>query len=388
MTLANVFGALMWASFLLVISFYGSYVAILTYYYRRSNKNCLYTLNNTDSCFPTVSFLVPVYNEEKIITKKLQNIDEFAYPPEKLEVVFIDGCSTDKTTEIIANYTMKSQKKIKLIRQKERKGYTIGVVEGIAGSIGEIIVATDAGSYHYPSAITHLVKHFCDPKIGAVTGKEIVRGSNTVGPEMEKTYRAFYDFMRKAETEIDSTPDSKGEILAVRRSICEQLIEVMSSSSSFDSCVPYQAKLMGYRTIFDEQAMYYEYAPSSFNDRMKQQARRATVLIGAMILFKNTIFNRHLGKFGTMILPIHFAMYCILPYVFLLGVFSFGMTVLMAPLDAILWAALCLVLLAQKTVRSTFLSFIQSQFALVGGVVRLATKRDSLFIETIASTRH
>lgn len=387
MTLATVFGTLMWASFLLVISFYGSYVAILSYYYRRSNKNCATTLNNDSSCFPTVSFLVPVYNEEKIIAKKLQNIDEFAYPPEKLEVIFIDGCSTDKTADIISNYSMKNQKKVKLIRQTKRKGYTVGVVEGINFSTGEIIVATDAGSYHYPNAITQLVKHFCDPKIGAVTGKEIVQGSNTVGPELEKSYRAFYDFMRKAETEIDSTPDSKGEILAVRRSICERLITVMSSSSSFDSCVPYQAKLMGYRTIYDEQAKYYEYAPSSFNERMKVQARRATVLIGAMLLFKNSIFNRHLGKFGTIILPVHFAMYCILPYIFLLGVFSFGATVLMAPFDAVLWAVLCLALLVKKNIRISFLSFVQSQFALVGGVVRLATKRDSLFIQTIASTR-
>jgi poly-beta-1,6-N-acetyl-D-glucosamine synthase len=387
MTLATMFGTLMWASFLTVILFYGSYVAILSYYYRRSNKNSPLPTENKTSCFPTVSFLVPVYNEERIIAKKLQNIDEFAYPPEKLEIVFIDGCSTDKTADIIATYSMKNQKNVKLIKQNERKGYTVGVVEGIEGSTGEIVVATDAGSYHYPSAITQLVKHFCDPIIGAVTGKEIVQGSNTVGPDMEKSYRAFYDFMRKAETEIDSTPDSKGEILAVRRSICESLIKVMSSSSSFDSCVPYQAKLLGYRTIFDEQAKYYEYAPSSFNERMKVQARRATVLLGAMFLFKNAIFNKQLGKFGTVILPLHFVMYCILPYIFMIGAFSLGVTILMAPLDALLWVALCLALLIKKNIRSAFLSFIQSQFALISAIVRLTAKRDSLFIETIASTR-
>ena len=183
--------------------------------------------------------------------------------------------------------------------------------------------------------VKHLTKHFANPEIGAVSGREIVLGGEKeLGPKLEKSYRFFYDFMRKAETEIDSTPDSKGEILAVRREICMSLFDKLrlSPNASFDSCVPYQAKLMGFRSVYDDQAKYYEYAPSSFSDRTTQQVRRATLLIGAMLLFKNLLFNKKCGKFGMFIFPVHFVMDCVLPSLFFVGLGSLVVATLLGSL--------------------------------------------------------
>ena len=238
---------------------YTCYLTLLTYFNRRQNSS----ENTKEFAYPTISIVVPVYNEEKVIAKKIRNIDEIVYPKDKIEVIFIDGQSTDRTSEIIAAEALSCQKSVRLIKQEKRDGYTNAIIRGILSSQGEIIVAMDAASYHYPDAIKELVKHFTDPKIGAVTGKEVVLGNDKqIGTQMEKSYRFFYDFMRKAETKMDSTPDSKGEILAVRKEICIDIIPKLKSSinASFDSCVPYQAKLMGYRTIYDERAKYYEYS--------------------------------------------------------------------------------------------------------------------------------
>jgi cellulose synthase/poly-beta-1,6-N-acetylglucosamine synthase-like glycosyltransferase len=340
--------------------------------------------------YPTVSLIVPVYNEERIIAKKLQNIEELNYPPEKLQVLFVDGCSTDRSPKIIGEYATE-RNNVRLVEQDKRKGYTHGVIQGIANSSGEIIVVTDAAAYHDSDAIRHLVKHFRDCRVGAVTGKEIVlTEGGKLAPELEQLYRGFYDFMREAETQIDSTTDSKGEILAVRRDICRSMIRrlELSPNASFDSCVPFQAKLMGYRTVYEPQAKYKEYAPASFIGRMEQQKRRATLLIGAMFLYKEMLLARQYGKFGLLILPGHFVMHCILPWIFFSGLTCLLILSVMLPMSTLLlWIIALGITVVSRRSRHFLISFIQSQAALVWGLLRLAARKESLFITTIQSTR-
>ena len=190
---------------------------------------------------------------------------------------------------------------------------------------------------------------------------------------------------------MDSTPDSKGEILAVRRKICENLSQRihLSPSASFDCCIPYQARLEGYRTVFEPQAVYYEYAPSSFMDRMRQQIRRAAILMGSLLLFRNMIMNKKYGKFGSIIVPVHFVMQVILPWLFVLGFISLLITTMLNPSSTIIfWGALLLMaILVSLKNRMLLLSFIQSQLALVIATLRVATRRNSVIIDTIPSTR-
>jgi len=370
-----------------VITFYLSYLGWLSRHYEnRRPRNEL-----GEYSYPSVSLIVPVYNEAQIIDKKLKNIEELIYPEGKFEAIFVDGCSTDETCNLIMDYSLKSKKSIRLIRSEKRNGYTQGMIEGISNSNNEIIVCTDAASYYYPDTIQQLVKRFSEPTIGAVSGREIVCGDKKeLGPQLERSYRFFYDFMRTAETEIDSTPDSKGEILAVRRVICESLFEKLrlSPNASFDSCVPYQAKLMGFRSVYTREAKYYEHAPSSFSDRTTQQIRRATLLIGAMFLFKNVLLNRKCGRFGMQIFPVHFIMVCVLPSVFLSGIASLVVLTVLNPLSVLpFWIIVALVCLL-KSNRVFMVGFIQSQFALFVALFRLARHdKQGLFITSIPSTR-
>ncbi len=386
MVIVKVFEILTFVSFIIPILFYMGYATLLLHYNKKSRlRKKIYQY-----VYPNVTLIVPVYNEETIIGKKINNIKETEYPYDKMEVIFVDGNSSDRTPKIIQEHALESKISFRLIRQKKREGYTRALIEGIKNSQSEIIIATDAASYYYSNTILNLSRHFTDPKIGAVTGKEVVLGKEgDMGPSLEKSYRFFYDFIRVGETEIDSTPDSKGEVLAIRKEICDQILEklVQSPNASFDTCVPYQAKIMGYKTIFDEEAKYYEHAPASFSDRMKQQVRRATLLIGGLLLFKGLIFNKKYGRFGLLILPAHFIMDCLLPSFFMVGTLSFLVLTIIKPLEVSpIWLAGLILLLIGKS-RSFIISFIQSQFALIAALFKLAKREETLFIESIPSTR-
>jgi glycosyltransferase involved in cell wall biosynthesis len=86
--------------------------------------------------FPTISIVMPVYNEEEKIESCLKSIREQDYPQEKIEIVFVDDDSTDKSVEIAKKF------KIKLIRNGKHD-YDIGKSLGIQESSGEYIMFLD-----------------------------------------------------------------------------------------------------------------------------------------------------------------------------------------------------------------------------------------------------
>ena len=51
---------------------------------------------------PSVTVIIPAYNEETVIERRLENLLELDYPPEKLEIVVASDASSDRTNEIVA----------------------------------------------------------------------------------------------------------------------------------------------------------------------------------------------------------------------------------------------------------------------------------------------
>jgi cellulose synthase/poly-beta-1,6-N-acetylglucosamine synthase-like glycosyltransferase len=67
---------------------------------------------------PTVTVLIPAHNEEKVVSKLLQNMAQLIYPKEKLDILLINDGSTDDTGIIADQYA----KKYSFIRVLHRNG--------------------------------------------------------------------------------------------------------------------------------------------------------------------------------------------------------------------------------------------------------------------------
>lgn len=101
-----------------------------------------------------ISVIMPVYNEENYIDNCIESLLLQDYPLDAMEWIFVDGCSTDNTYELIQKYTKKYPNLIKLLKNPNKTvPYAMNI--GIGEAKGEYIIRLDA---HADYAIDYISK--------------------------------------------------------------------------------------------------------------------------------------------------------------------------------------------------------------------------------------
>ncbi len=121
---------------------------------------------------PLVSVIVAARNEEENIRTCLDSLSKIDYPIDKLEILIVDDFSTDKTGEIIDEFTLKFPFIKKIIPTKQiimKPGKTNAVANAIEKAKGEMIFTTDADCMVMPSWIKSTLKYYSDD-VGLVCG--------------------------------------------------------------------------------------------------------------------------------------------------------------------------------------------------------------------------
>ncbi len=105
--------------------------------------------------YPFVSVIIPCYQEEKFIGQCLDSLLKNDYPVERMEILVMDGGSTDGTRDIVLQY--KSRYPFIKILDNREKFQTFAMNKGIKESSGEIIIRCDAHSSYNKSYISKSV---------------------------------------------------------------------------------------------------------------------------------------------------------------------------------------------------------------------------------------
>lgn len=254
---------------------------------------------------PFISIVIPTYNEEKIIASKLENTLSIDYPKDRIEIIVIDS-STDKTPEIVAEYTM-HYPYIKLIKT-ERKGPAAAFNKAFSIARGEIAIRTDCDSLLKSDSISEIVANFADERIGAVTSRLIA--PNNEG--LEVNYRSIQHRIQIAESIIDSTYIFQS-FSAFRRDLIRPI-----TTSADDADVALNIRKQGYRAIYDPDSIFYEASPLTAKERIEVKSRRAVGHINLLLKNIGLCFNPKFSWYGMLILPMNLFMIVISPTLMLL----------------------------------------------------------------------
>lgn len=102
-----------------------------------------------------LSVICPIYNEEKHIASCLESILQQDFPKEEMEVLLVDGMSTDRTREIVQQYT--EQYPFIFLLDNPKRIVPTGLNIGIRVAQGDVIIRLDAHAIYPDNYFSALV---------------------------------------------------------------------------------------------------------------------------------------------------------------------------------------------------------------------------------------
>lgn len=270
---------------------------------------------------PNVTAIIPAYNEEAVVSEKLQNLAELDYPIEKIEVLLIDDCSTDRTCEIaeaaFKNLTLRGR----IIRNPQRMGANASYNNGVPNAGSDLILRTDADVMINAGALrkaVHIISNI--ENIGGVTGTMApVIDGNTIATTVEKSYRGWFDQMSIAESALYSTFPGGGGFALIKKSVFSP---IPVDRGSTDANISLSVIKKGFRYLYVPKTFSLEPLSREIKEQVRQKVRRASRLIQSTAMNKDILLNKKYREFGMMIFPLRFAMFIICPFFMFSGILS------------------------------------------------------------------
>jgi biofilm PGA synthesis N-glycosyltransferase PgaC len=236
---------------------------------------------------PSVSLLIPAYNEEDVIGRKIQNSLNLDYPKDKLQILVAADGSNDRTPDLVRSYEKDG---IELNYLPNRSGKMAAINRAVPECAGEIIVFSDANNFYTSDAIFHLIRPFADPKVGATSGsKRIIEDERDLS-SAEGLYWKYESIIKKKETLLGSTIAAVGEILAIRKNL---FISAPTNIINDDRYLVLSMLKRGYNVVYVPEAESYEYVSKSAKDEIIRRKRINAGGFQAIFLSKKLLpFNR------------------------------------------------------------------------------------------------
>ncbi|WP_029267449.1 glycosyltransferase family 2 protein [Virgibacillus alimentarius] len=98
-------------------------------------------MQSNETAGPLISVITPAYNSQQFIHETIESVQNQTYT--NWEMIIVDDCSTDKTTEIVASY-QKEDARITLIKLKENAGSGVARNTAIEAAKGRFIAFLDS----------------------------------------------------------------------------------------------------------------------------------------------------------------------------------------------------------------------------------------------------
>lgn len=171
---------------------------------------------------PSVSIVVPAYNEENAIRHSLDRMVERGFHT-AYEVIYVDDGSSDSTFDIIREYP------VKCYRHHVNKGYGAALKTGIRKAKGEKIVILDSDGQHDPAYVEQL--------IGMLNEYDMVIGERTDDSFQVKRRQSGKRFIRMIGEMLveQKLPDYNSGFRGFDRKLINEMLHIMPNGFSFST---------------------------------------------------------------------------------------------------------------------------------------------------------
>ena len=193
----------------------------------------------------TITLLIPVYNEESVLSQLFKRLEEFTKntPNYQFEFLFINDGSTDKSFSIIAEQSKKDSQ-ISYINLSRNFGKEIAMIAGIDHVKSDALVIIDADLQDPPELIQEMISYWEDGYDDVYARRSNRQGETWI---KKKTSQWYYRILQKS-TNIPIQVDTGDFRLLDRRCIeaLQKFRESQRNTKAIFSWIGYRKKEIFY----------------------------------------------------------------------------------------------------------------------------------------------
>jgi hyaluronan synthase len=175
-----------------------------------------------DDALPSVTVLIPAFNEGSGVRRAIESVLESTYPAHLLTLTVIDDGSTDDTWRHI-HEAVNADSRARAVRLSANAGKRHALFRGLSEATSELVVTVDSDSRVEPDALRHLVAPFANSTVGAVAGRILVdnREVNLLTRMLAARFILGFDLVRAYQSELDTVWCCPGALQAYRLATIE-----------------------------------------------------------------------------------------------------------------------------------------------------------------------
>ena len=235
-----------------------------------------------DSYEPTVSIVVPMFNEGEGIYRTIRSLATLDYPHEKLKVIVVDDCSTDDSYRWASKGAGEFDN-VEVMQNPVNMGKRKGINRAVRRATSELIVSVDSDVIVDKDVIRKLVRRFTRDEIAAVGGRvNILNKDQNWLTRMQAVKNFFgYEYLKNLENAFNTVMCLSGCLTAYRRHVLLELEPILENRNVCGIPIKYgedrfltrQIVKAGYQTRMTLEANAYTIAPPTLDHYFSQQLR-------------------------------------------------------------------------------------------------------------------
>ncbi|MDB5266440.1 MAG: hypothetical protein JWN89_255 [Parcubacteria group bacterium] len=289
--------------FTLFISLFFEIFLLITYFETKEElKFESEHLKRPINYYPSVTIIVPSFNEEKTVAATVDSLLALDYPKEKLSLLLVDDGSTDRTLEVMNEY--KKNPQVQIFR-KENEGSKFAALNfGLEKLNSELVGCLDADSFVSSNALKLMIPFFEDKTIMAVTPSIKIHEPKSILQHMQKMEYNWGVFFRRMLSAMGALYVTPGPFSIFRTSVFRDLGGYRQAHHTEDMELALRMQKNRYKIVNSVGAHVFTVAPDTIQALYKQRVRWTYGFLNNALDYKELYFNKKYGHIGMFIMPV------------------------------------------------------------------------------------
>jgi cellulose synthase/poly-beta-1,6-N-acetylglucosamine synthase-like glycosyltransferase len=330
-------------------------------------KKIGFSFSLSDEELPEVTLLIPCWNEEKTIEQTIASIRKLNYPQEKIILMIIDDGSTDNTWQVLQKYAQDSSI---VLLQKENGGKTSALNVALPQVKTKFMCSLDADTFLDKDALRTIVSFaYKNPHLEAVGGTVMIHKPRTWAQSAQSVDYQMFSFSKKMLGLLGGVLVAPGAFSLFKTDAVRTAGGYHDGHGLEDLELTYRMQKMGMSIDQCHTARAYTTGPATIRALFKQRLRWSYGFLNNTYDYKDVLFNKKYGIFGSFTVPMGVVSYFIILYMFLISWYfitrSLIDTIIQVNIQGIdsLWAGIDLFFFGTKPV--ALLSLVMYVFILL-----------------------